>query len=100
MIPTLHIIGILLASRGIHLSQRQAAELATPNDQCAVKQATSLQIFQKRRHRLVRTVASGPDAILKATVRIPDLAVQADLHKPDPPLHQPSRHDTDRKSVV
>ncbi len=57
------------------LGERRAAELASPDDQCRIEQAGSLQVFDQRRDRLIDSPTILVVTVDQAGMLIPAVAV-------------------------
>ena len=99
VIPALYVQGAPLISLG-HLPVGKTSELAPPDDQSTVEQASLLEIFEKGSNRLIGSVASTSYSIFQVGVIIPNLTVQADLNIPDSSLNQSPRHDATARVIV
>ena len=86
-------VRVVIATIAI-LTHRRAAKLATPNNQCVIKQAALLQITDQRSNRPVDVRRQFAGRRVMVRVRVPGLAVAIiNLNKAHSTLHQTAGHE-------
>src|SRR5262245_7965766 len=79
-----------LLSRAVIFGHGQSANLTAPMDNRRVEQTARFEVLHQRRGRLVGLAAAVDEIFSDAFVIIPDLAVDEELHEPDPAFNQTS----------
>ena len=90
------VIAARLLGRAVILRHRQTPDLAAPVNDGRVEQTARLQILHQRRRRLIRLATAVGEVALDILVRVPDLAVDKELHETNAALHQPPRNQATR----